>query len=145
MQGLSVDVSGLRRLPLREIVKVGESLHEGNPTLSAEEIEVQWHGEPLRLETSLLQWMHDQNSLRVLLYSQRSTTLAVIAVLAVGPAVGLFCLVHLNQSSHAWVDIPYKIYWRVRDPTNYPPPGSACLPKRLPGCGRCTCYIIITR
>ena len=38
-------------------IKVGESLHEDNSTLSTEEIEVHWHGEPLRLETSLLQWM----------------------------------------------------------------------------------------
>ena len=50
---------------------VRRPVHRGNPTLSAREVLIQWHGEPLRQETARLQWM-TRTSLGVMSCSRHS-------------------------------------------------------------------------
>ena len=47
----------LQNWPVCESFIVRRLVHRGNPTLSAWEVLIQWHGEPLRRETAKLQWM----------------------------------------------------------------------------------------
>ena len=61
----------LQNWPVREIFIVRRPVHRGNPTLSAWEVLIQWHGELLRRETARLQWM-SRTSLGATSCSRRS-------------------------------------------------------------------------
>ena len=128
---------GCKNGPVREGFKVRRPLHRGNPTLSAWEVLIQWHGEPLQRKTARLQWM-TRTSLGATSSSRRSTTLATTASTTVGSSSDLIRSFRRESvfvcSGAGTAQVKLTESFR---PVGYPHLVQPACQSRYLGCGRC--------